>query len=51
MYFLKYRNSLSRFESRPVVAKKMRSVERAVARAAQRIRSGRSQGRWRARSA
>ena len=51
MYFLKYRNSLNRFDSRTVVAKKLHSVERAVGRAAQRLRSGRAQDRWRVKSA
>jgi hypothetical protein len=51
MYFLKYRHSLDRFESRPLVARKLQSVERAVSRMAQRLRSGRSQGRWKVKTA
>lgn len=51
MYFLKYRNSLERFDSRPNVAKKLRAVERAVNRAANSLRAGRHPGRLRARSA
>lgn len=51
MYFLKYRNSLERFDGRSVVAKKIRSVERAVGRVASRLRSGRKQGRWRVKTA
>ncbi len=51
MYFLKYRNSLDRFDKRTMVAKKIESVERAVSRAAQRIRAGRAQDRWRLKTA
>ena len=36
MFFLKYRNSLERFEGRGVVNRKLRAVERAVARASRR---------------
>ncbi len=37
MFYLKYRNSLSRFENRPAVMRKLRSVERAVSRASRRL--------------
>lgn len=36
MFYLKYRNSLGRFENRPQVYRKLRSVERAVAKARRR---------------
>ncbi len=39
MFYLKYRNSLSRFENRPSVFRKLRTVERAVARASRRLHS------------
>lgn len=44
MYFLKYRRSLSRFQNRPGVYRKIRMVERAVAMAARRTKhfSGRN---------
>jgi hypothetical protein len=38
MFFLKYRRSLERFASRPVVYQKLRMVERAVAVAARRAK-------------
>lgn len=50
MFYLKYRNSLERFESRPAVYKKIRSVERAVQRAARQLRWG-QQPHWRVASA
>ncbi len=37
MFFLKYRNSLSRFEKRSSVFRKLRAVERAVGRASRRL--------------
>ncbi len=51
MYFLKYRNSLSRFDARSNVAKKLHAVERAVGRVAARLKAGRCTGRWRVKSA
>lgn len=50
MFYLKYRNSLERFDSRPIVSRKLRAVERAVARAARRIADS-SQDDYRVRSA
>jgi hypothetical protein len=39
MFFLKYRRSLDRFAKRPIVYKKLKMVERAIAMAARRVRS------------
>jgi hypothetical protein len=39
MFFLKYRNSLDRFASRPGVYRKLRAVERAIGVAARHRRS------------
>ncbi len=37
MFYLKYRNSLGRFENRPTVFRKLRAVERAIMRASRRV--------------
>ncbi len=50
MFYLKYRNSLDRFEDRPAVYRKIRLVERAVQRAARQLRWG-HQKHWRIASA
>jgi hypothetical protein len=50
MFFLKYRNSLDRFDNRPGVLRKIRSIERAVQRASRQLRWG-QQKHWRIASA
>jgi hypothetical protein len=42
MFYLKYRNSLDRFEDRPAVMRKLRVVDRMVARAARRLTASHS---------
>jgi hypothetical protein len=50
MFYVKYRNSLDRFEHRPVVYRKLRCVERAIQRASRQLRWG-QQKHWRIASA
>jgi len=50
MFYLKYRNSLDRFENRPSVHRKLKLVERTVQRAARQLRWG-QQKHWRIASA
>jgi hypothetical protein len=50
MFYLRYRNSLDRFKPRPQVYRKLKSVERAVARASRRI-GIEPTSRWQLRSA
>jgi hypothetical protein len=50
MFYLKYRDSLDRFEDRPAVYRKLRSVERAIQRASRQLRWG-QQKHWRVASA
>lgn len=48
MFFLKYRNSLPRFENRSTVFRKLRAVERAASRASRRLHTV-PMDRWRVR--
>ncbi len=50
MFYLKYRDSLDRFEDRPNVMRKLRLVERAIQRASRQLRWG-HQKHWRIASA
>ncbi len=50
MFYLKYRNSLDRYQNRPLVLRKLQSVERAVSKTSRRLRSSRSTT-WRVLSA
>jgi len=50
MFYLKYRNSLERFQSRPTVYRKIKAVEKAVQKAAKQLDWG-QQKHWRIASA
>ncbi|MFO1063130.1 MAG: hypothetical protein U0892_04565 [Pirellulales bacterium] len=51
MYFLKYRNSLERFENRPNVYRKLKAVERAIGQKAKRLKTNSRSTKLRVRSA